>query len=385
MLDISHHVERRTRCPLCLSPKLGEPIAPHVGLQFPLLPVCVETPLTEDQFAPFSIGLCGNCGLITLLNVVDPAVLYEVFHSDGIGEVWNEHYETFASLIRKYHKSGRVVELGAGQGKLIKKLLPHYASGVEVIDPQYEGPLGDVVVHPQLSSPDLAKKLEGRFDSFISSHTLEHFVEFDEYFTSAWTCLAEDGLLFTSVPNQEAGFARGYGNMLNFEHPSVCTNLHWIYLHYKNGFVVREISLFRAHSVMIVAQKVQQPVPFQLDLKALTRQLLDQYTNAIEERIQTVRRLSTKDRENWLFGASNFSQPLFVYGLDERVFDGVLDNSPLKHGKRLYGTSLICRRPGDLVGAKRPLRIFLNLGGYNDEVRQQLQLIYGADTEYVIL
>ncbi len=59
-------------------------------------------------------------------------------------------------------------------------------------------------------------------------------MEFLEYFTTAWTCLKDGGLLFTSVPNQEAGLPKGYGKMLNFEHPSVCTNLHWIYLHYKN-------------------------------------------------------------------------------------------------------------------------------------------------------
>jgi len=347
--------------------------------------VCVETPREEDYFAPFTICMCENCGVITLLDVVDPAVLYEIFHSDGVGKVWEEHYERFASLIRKHHTTGRVVEAGAGQGKLIKKLRPRYGAGLEVIDPQYEGPREGVVVHDQLCDSRLAMTLKGQFDSFVSSHTLEHFVEFREYFTTAWTCLKDGGLLFTSVPNQEAGFAKGYGNMLNFEHPSVCTNLHWIYLHYKNRFVIKEISTFRGHSMMFVAQKVEKPVPFELDARAVAAEILEEYTRNVTARIRKVRNRATSDKENWLFGASNFSQPLFVYGLEDTVFSGVLDNSPLKHDKRLYGTSLMCRRPEDIVGKGKPLRVFLNIGAYNTEVEEQLRALAQESVECIAL
>lgn len=385
MKNINDHISRREHCPLCLSSSLSRPIEPHVNLSFPLLPVCVDTPPEEDLFAPFTISMCEHCGLITLLDVVDPVVLYEIFHSDGIGLVWEEHYERFAEIICKYHKEGRVVEVGAGQGKLIKKLLPHYASGVEVIDPQYEGERSGVVVHEKLCDKQTAESLKGQFQSMVSSHTLEHFIEFDDYFTTAWTCLKEDGMLFTSVPNQEAGFAKGYGNMLNFEHPSICSNLHWLYLHYKNGFVVKEVSLFRGHSIMIVAQKVKEPVPFSLDFKEFSIQLLEQYTTNINDRITKVRDFAAGDKENWLFGASNFSQPLFVYGLEENCFEGVLDNSPLKHNKRLYGTSLMCRKPEDVVGKGKQIRVFLNLGGYNDEVRKQLQSLDPENLEFIVL
>jgi len=275
--------------------------------------------------------------------------------------------------------------VGAGQGKLVKKLLPMFPAGLEVIDPQYEGPRGDVVVHSELASVELGRRLGERFDAFISSHTLEHFVEFDEYFSTARACLKEGGLLFTSVPNQEAGFAKGYGNMLNFEHPSICANLHWIYLHYKNGFAVREIALFRGHSIQIASQKTSSAMPFLLDARCQMDAILEQYTQHIAGRIERVRRRATADRENWLFGASNFSQPLFVYGLSEDHFAGVMDNSPLKHNKRLYGTGLICRKPSDVVGRGRPVRVFLNLGSYNEEVRLQLHGLDPHDVEFVEL
>lgn len=366
------YIYKRKHCPVCLSQDMPEAIAPHTDLKFPLLPVCVDTPKGQDEFAPFSIGICENCGLIFLLEVVDPEVLYKIFHSDGIGKVWEEHYQKFSKLIFKHHQDGRLLEIGSGQGKLMKKLLVHYSSGMEVVDPQYEGPKENVTVHPTLLNSDFAKNNIGKFDAVVSSHTLEHFIDFNDYFKDSWQVLRQGGMLFTSVPNQESSFSKGYGNQLNYEHPSVCTNAHWIYLHYKNGFVIRELSFFKDHSVQIAAQKVSQPLKFELDVKEFSQKILEQYEKSIQNRTEIIKDRAKSDKQNWIFGASNFTQPLFVYGLDEKVFTGVLDNSPLKHNKRLYGSSLICRKPSDIVDGKKQLRVFLNIGHYNQEVKEQL-------------
>ena len=253
---------------------------------------------------------------------------------------------------------------------------PFYDSGIEVMDPQYEGPTEGIKVHPVLFSKKSAKELEGQFDAIVSSHVLEHFIEFKEYFENSWKALKPGGLLFTSIPNQESSFAKGYGNQLNFEHPSVCTNPHWLALHYQNGFTVKEISFFKDHSVQIVAKKVSSPIDFQIDVKELSEKILEQYWGNIKERLKKIKQFAKPDKENWIFGASNFTQPLFVYGLEEDYFKGVLDNSQLKHNKRLYGTNLICRKPEDVVtNRKDNLRIFLNLGQYNQEVFKQLKAI----------
>lgn len=385
-------MHRRTRCPACGGSAISKGMPPHVNLRFPLLPVCVDTPRDQDVMASFTISMCEGCGLIMLLDAADPEALYKIFHSDGIGKVWEGHYDKFAKLIFKHAKGGRLLEIGAGQGKLMKKLLGHYGAGagLEVIDPQYEGPADGVKVHGTHLNPEFAEENAGKFASVVSSHTLEHFIDFNDYFADSWKCLEEGGMLFTSVPNQEFNFAKGYGNQLNFEHPSACTNQHWLCLHYKNGFEVREVSFYSDHSVMIAAQKARAPIPYALDAKGLSEKILAQYGESIKTRIAAVRERALPDRENWLFGASNFSQPLFVYGLEEGYFAGVLDNSPLKHNKRLYGTSLICRKPEEIIEAAKSdanckrLRVFLNIGQYNAEVEGQLHGL-DAGIETVLL
>ena len=42
----------------------------------------------------------------------------------------------------------------------------------------------------------------------------------------------------------------------------------------------------------------------------------------------------------FLYGAHIFSQYLLAFGLNQNKIEGILDNSQLKIGKRLYGTNL---------------------------------------------
>jgi SAM-dependent methyltransferase len=309
-------VVRRSRCPLCESSNLTSGLEPHVALPYPLLPVCVDTPREEDLTAPFTIASCEDCGLITLLDYVEPEILYKAFHNDAVGKLWVEHYQAFASLIASHYTlgtAGRIVEVGAGQGKLLRILRPLCGGIMEVIDPQYEGPPEGVTVHPCLLDPVSAAPLAGQFDALVSSHTLEHFPEFNAYFSAARTVLKPNGLLFTSVPNQEYGFAKAHGSMLSFEHPSVCTNLHWLALFYRNGFQVNEVRLFKGHSIMVSAQRVETKIAFTLNARELSQTLLADYTKATLDRLERIRSAATSDKENWLFGAHNNAQVSYSF------------------------------------------------------------------------
>lgn len=385
MEDIKKYIIKRKECPLCLSKNLSGTISNHHDLKSPLLPICVNQPREDDFILNFNIGRCNDCGLILLLEFADPEILYKTFHSDGIGKVWEEHYEKFSKLIKKHCKEGKILEIGAGQGKLVKKLLLLYSGKIDVMDPQYFGTTERVNLHPVLFSKESSEKFENYFDAVVSSHTLEHFIEFKDYFENSWRALKMGGLLCTSIPNQEHNFARGQGNQFNFEHPSVCMNLHWMYLHYKYGFRIKEIYFFLDHSLQIVAEKIADPMPLEIDVIDFSTRILNQYEESVQNRIKTIKQLATKDKENWLFGASNLSQPLFSYGLEEDYFKGVLDNSPLKHNKRLYGTGLICKKPEEVLNVEnKKIRVFLNVSTYNPEVYEQIRKI-GKDIECIFL
>ena len=371
---------RRTHCAACQSASISKLMLPPKDIMMPLLPICTDAPLEDDIFAPFGICACESCGLIMLLDVVDPKHLYNNFHSDGIGETWCSHYDTFADLVNRHAICGRVVEVGAGQGKLVERLKSTMIS-IDVIDPQYNGPKVNKVHSVLFGKSSVVP--DYRYDALISSHTLEHCIDFNEFFVAAQELLPEWGMIFTSVPNQEFGFSKGRGNSLNFEHPSVYTNVHLLAMHQTYGFAPTEVVMFKNHSVMIAATK-HNANRFLVRDDGHAKSLVDEYASACLARQTAVMKLATEDKQNWLFGASNLSQPLFAYGVDESLFSGVLDNSPLKHGKRLYGTELMCNKPEDVIGKGKPVRVFLNVGEYNEEVAKQIERL-DPSTERICL
>ena len=76
----------------------------------------------------------------------------------------------------------------------------------------------------------------------------------------------------------------------------------------------------------------------------------------------------------YLFGAHIFSQYLISTGLKTGKLVTVLDNSPLKQGKRLYGTRFIVDSP-NILKNKGKVNIILKAGAYNKEIAKQLHLI----------
>jgi 2-polyprenyl-3-methyl-5-hydroxy-6-metoxy-1,4-benzoquinol methylase len=365
----------RNKCPACGSESRKEFKIAGREINLPILPICVDTSREEDILFPIKLVICENCGLLYLSEVIDPEYLYNIFHSEAIGGVWEGEFDSFSEVIKNNLKAGKILEVGAGTGKLVKRL----QSGnfeINVIDPSYAGPTENIKVHKKLFSEEFASEFPQAFDSIISEHTIEHFLEFQEYFKNAFKCLKPGGLLFTSVPNQEYFFIQGQTNQINLEHTSLCTNLHWIHLHMKHGFFIKDISLYQGHSLHIVAQKKEDLEKQKLNTKEFSASMLTNFERSIAEKLNKIKKLATPDKENWIFGAANTTQWLFALGLDETLFKGLFDNSEIKREKRLYGTNLITHKPEDIIKQDtKNLRVFLNLAHYNSEVQKQVKEI----------
>jgi len=78
-----------------------------------------------------------------------------------------------------------------------------------------------------------------------------------------------------------------------------------------------------------------------------------------------------------LFGGHVFTQFLLAFDLETDGINCILDNSPLKHNKRLYGSRLVVRKPQDVLtsnGSDEEERtvVVLKVAGYFDEIKEQL-------------
>ena len=79
--------------------------------------------------------------------------------------------------------------------------------------------------------------------------------------------------------------------------------------------------------------------------------------------------MHTQPGDVYLFGAHVFSQYLLAFGLDTSQIVCILDNNPLKHNHRLYGTDMMVRSPEVLRGLESP-RVILKAGSHTEEIRR---------------
>ena len=83
------------------------------------------------------------------------------------------------------------------------------------------------------------------------------------------------------------------------------------------------------------------------------------------------KKLKEFDGEVYLFGAHLFSQYLIAFGLNQEKIIGILDNSELKIGKRLYGTNLKVFHPNE-IKEKEKVAVILKVATYRDEILEQI-------------
>ena len=78
----------------------------------------------EQERYPLDIWFCNGCGHLQLLDVVDPAVLYEHYvYVSGTSPVFVEHFKDYADyLIESFHPApgGLVVDIGSNDGTLLR-------------------------------------------------------------------------------------------------------------------------------------------------------------------------------------------------------------------------------------------------------------------------
>src|SRR6185295_10767652 len=131
----------RTRCRACDGTDL------HSVLNFGPLPLAggfLSSPaaIAAEKLHPLEIHSCATCGLIQILNPVDPEILFQDYSfSSSTIKPLVDHFETYAAwLIDRLHPQ-RVVEFGCNDGIL---LAPLQKAGIQAIGVDISGNITDL-------------------------------------------------------------------------------------------------------------------------------------------------------------------------------------------------------------------------------------------------
>ncbi len=223
--DQVHH--RITHCRACGEAALEEVL--DLGAQ----PLANALPAHPDEFAaerrfPLVLFACRQCGLVQLVDVIDPEVLFAHYlYVTGTSETIAAHNRRYAATVTEVLGLGEddlVVEVASNDGSLISCFVPH---GVRVlgVEPaqniariaEERGILTEVVFFSGTEGARLAT-VHGRAAAIIGNNVLAHVGDPVDFLAGAAAWLADDGRAIVEVPYLEEMLARLEYDTIYHEH-----------------------------------------------------------------------------------------------------------------------------------------------------------------------
>lgn len=317
---------------------------------YPMLNSCTTTNIEDDVFYDFGLGV-SKIGLIQQTSNSIPDVLYKESHNSSIGNIWNEHNKEFVKFLNlSLERDKKVCEIGSGNGKIVNMLRKDI--DVDCYDPS---PVflesGRIKIFKKYFTSDK------KYDVVFCSHTLEHILDLKGFLETVKNSLNEFGKFVFSVPDSEYGFNNNILTTLNTEHiyyfsESSIRNTLTI-----SGFKISKLEKFDNHSLFVTCVVDDSDLIECVDID------IEKFSDQIKSSTQKINNLSS----SYIFGCHMMSSIFLHFNKNNNVV-GVVDNDEKKHGKRLYGTNLICSP----VQKNVKYDLILNGGLYHSEIESGL-------------
>lgn len=342
---------------------------------FPVFMGCVLSSASEDVVADMDWAICPESGILQLRKLAPLEVLYLNQHNDGTGKIWQDLYQEFALFVRQHCIGKSILEIGGAHDCIARNFMENGGTARwTIVEPNPENINNKkITVIKKWFDKDFSN--EYSVDTIIHSHVLEHTFNPQEFIQQISKFLKSGERHIFAFPNMLPMLERKFTNCLNFEHTIFLTEYFVEYFLVKFGFKIIEKKYFGdPHSIFYATEKIgTTPTIPHLANKYVENKKL--FLNFVVYHQQMVEGLNREIRKAtvpvYLFGAHIFSQYLINFGLEADKIEAVLDNSLLKRGKRLYGTSLSVESPKVLAGRGKVI-VILKAGIYNNEIKKDI-------------
>jgi 2-polyprenyl-3-methyl-5-hydroxy-6-metoxy-1,4-benzoquinol methylase len=336
-----------------------------------------ETDYKKDYVMDFNVYIDKATGMIQVNPLVPLDILYETQHNDSNGGTWLQHHLEFKDFILK-NGQRNVIEFGAGSGILSKLFLKENKDckwTILDINTDLLKDREDISVIKGEINKD--SEISEEYDTFIHSHLIEHIYNPEDFLELLGEKSKYDSNHIFSLPNLRVWLEKKHSNTIFFEHSLFLEEAFLDFLLKKNGFEIIEKSYYKDHSIFYFCKNKKRNLLDNNTPIDRYKENLKKYKDYVESIENYTKHILDNVKEGddvFLFGAHIFSQILLKMGLEQVNIISILDNSPLKIGKRLYGFEHTISSPEIISKYKKPI-VVLHAGSYQEEIKNQLTKI----------
>jgi hypothetical protein len=333
---------------------------------------CFDTQFKYSYFIPYNIYSCTTCKTVQTKYLGDLRLIYEKNHQDGFGSLKSTMYDLFSKFITDSSGIDGLIEAGACTDILAECILKHKDTSYTVVEPDFKSTNSKLKVYSKFLDDTPLNELSG--NTLVMSHLFEHL--YDPVGILEKIRNSQIQYIFLNHPNLENDCKSHTYIILNIEHIYYVENAFLIQLLDAYGFTLVKRQDYGTHSIFLqFERKKNHNELLNLPVNITAIEDTHSYFDSMLSKIDKLNRLfMNTERKYYLWPAATYIVTLFVNGLDTSRIAGLLDNSPNKIGKKLYGYNLECFDFKKILASDDP-SITIILGG-SSGYRNELTLAH---------
>lgn len=331
--------------------------------------------ISNDVFIPYNIYTCSLCKTSQTKYLGNLNIIYGTNHADSTGDIMQNLHKYVCKIIKKYiTEIKNITEIGSAKGVLSNLILQEFnnISKYFIIEPSFIGQKIEKQIIINDFFENVEEKMYADSNLIIISHVFEHFYKPIDILNIIKNNKNIEYLLLVWPDLEHYKDNKTY-HVLNTEHTYYVDN-NFIRLLFNNySFEMLEQSKCENHSVIYFFKRNNDLNTIELINENYS---VDFYYNDLlnkkEEIISFIEYNKNNNKKICIFPASVHTQFLIML-LEYNLFDFVLDNSPNKIGKYLYGYNLECKSFNKMCNDENNA-IIINGGCFNKEIVHNLSI-----------
>lgn len=402
-------IVRRSECRVCL----GVSVEPIVSLgPTPLANAFLASPdeFAAERWYPLDLFFCRDCGLLQLVDVVNPDVLFRHYlYVTGTSATQAAHFRAYASTVVDMlglTADDLVAEVASNDGTLLRAFAAHGVRtfGVEPArNLAAEAMASGIETVAEFFSEDVARRLRrerGAARAVAANNVLAHVDDPRDFLAGCRELVSDDGLITIEVPAVGDLLERVEYDTVYHEHLSYFGLTPLLRLAEAVGLAVVRVDRFPVHGGSLrlyLSRSAEGHDPSVRALEAAEREagLLDvvRYrrfaTDVMESRtalLMLLERCHAEGLEVAAYGAPAKGNTLLNFcGIDTRLVRYTVDRNPRKIGLYTPGAHLPVRDVSALTAGDRvPDYVLILAWNLSDEIMQQQAHYRGRGGRFIL-